>query len=416
MESSFGLTLNKSRDGITVCVDAQGADSGFLTVFYADKLGNILDCCDEVFWAPTVKKCEFLIPEHWHIPHSAGGLALFVSEKRLFAPPKGTAPVAFAPLEAADSEDTACFTFAATADIHMNFEVHARGAYKKWEKALDFYKKSGCRLVAVSGDITGDGDDGLTVEREYEIYSEIIKKSPFHPDEVFCSIGNHGNSSEGRARFVKCTKKPCETRPFEDSPWFFVERSQGDRRILLVFLAQEISASYLTASEDNFSSLQLDWFEQVMKEYDDGRTSIFVLEHAPFLEFGVGDRKPGGYRGCIATEKGFLGNNRYVRILREHPNAIMLSGHTHLSLYEGRNYQPQGEACRMIHLGSGCQSTAYNEKGELIRSWDGRYTVTPEYGSEGHILKVFDTKTVILGYNLSTGRMIPCACFELPHI
>ncbi|MBE6870766.1 MAG: hypothetical protein E7491_02330 [Ruminococcaceae bacterium] len=177
-------------------------------------------------------------------------------------------------------------------------------------------------------------------------------------------------------------------------------------------MAQELKPNYLTATQDNFSAQQLDWLEDLLIRYSGTNTNIFIIEHSLMRNFGPGDRVNGAYADPIMLDEKFPGNMRFKALLTEYKEAILMTGHTHLSFYEMLNFSDEnGTAARMIHNSSTCQPRSYTASGSMSYNSEGATTLTE--GSEGYIVSVYDDYILYTGYNLTTGKIIPRACYLL---
>ena len=128
--------------------------------------------------------------------------------------------------------------------------------------------------------------------------------------------------------------------------------------------------------------------------------------------FGPGDRYNGAYSQPIIISEKYPGNMRFVSLLREYKEVIWMSGHTHLSLYDGCNYSTEkGTAARMIHNSSISQPRGYTSAGSI--SYDNNGETTDTEGSEGYIVKVYNDRIIYTGYNLTTKQIIPAASFVM---
>ena len=155
--------------------------------------------------------------------------------------------------------------------------------------------------------------------------------------------------------------------------------------------------------------------ENVLKEFDNSNTNIFLIEHAPFLNWSPGDRLNGDYARKITFKESYTQTMRLKGLLETYKNVIMMTGHTHLTFYENENYSDQYDSfCRMVHVSSCTQTSSYNHGSKLISDTDGRKYNSPEYGSEGYLVDIYKDYIVYTGYNISTNRIIPSACILLP--
>ena len=182
-------------------------------------------------------------------------------------------------------------------------------------------------------------------------------------------------------------------------------------------MRQELSAPGESASKDNFSKAQIDWLEGMLQQYGETETNIFIIEHSPFLEIGPGDKFPRGYTAMLSFKTAFKQNMRFKELLETYKNVVVMSGHTHLSLYDNYYYSNEdGTFANMVHIGSTSQPCAYGAGSTFVRSSDGRHEVTPEYGREGYLVRVYEDYIVYTGYNLSTGKIIPAGCLIIPTV
>ncbi len=417
-EGAHAETAGYAEGTITLTPTEESTLSeGYYLLYFADNKG-LLAGYDEFASVPiTGEPVTYTVKSGTALPSEATKLIVFESTERFLdeQPDYATRAGGIAiPKEKRLKTGDATYTFGAISDVHMNYEAHNRGAYPKWQAALNFFAAEGMDDVIVAGDMTGDEFEG-TLDAQYKKYLEIIVASDYPLENIFECIGNHGNTEIGRKQFVQYTSGDGEVHPFEGSPWFYVLRENEGRDNLFIFMAQEIKAPGDSPNYDNFSKEQIDWVESVLEEYGNTDTNIFLIEHSPFLNYGPGDRHPGKYTGMVSFKRYYFQTMRLKKMLETYRNVILLSGHSHLSLYDGENYSDEnGTSCRMIHLGSGCQPCAYGIGEELVRSSDGRHEVTPAYGSEAYTVAVYEEYIVFTGRNLSTGTVIPSACFILP--
>jgi predicted phosphodiesterase len=309
------------------------------------------------------------------------------------------------------------FSFGALSDTHINYQSYNRGAYEKLRNSLDFFARKKMDIVVIAGDITGDRGESPDLEAQYQKHVEIVNASNFSSSKVFEAIGNHGNTPSDSRLLNAYLGSSEEKHPFKGSPYYhvLVDGNAGENDNLFIFMAHEIEASSDVATKDNFSAGQINWLENLLSRYDNGNTNIFVVLHSPFLNYGAGDIENGSYKNCIKFDGEFTQTMRLFSLLEEHKDAIVMSGHTHVSFYENANYSDENnQFARTVHIGSNCQPCAYGNQSTLVRNFDGRHNVTADYGSEGYTVEVYSDFIVYSGYNLSTGKKIPAACLLIP--
>ncbi len=407
---------------ITVVPGDGCALSGYYLIYYTDGEG-LLAGYDEVtaIAIDDGYAVKGRVSDGRMIPVGAKGIAVFESATRfLDSAPDISEAVATAEIPVAKQTPALGepeLSFGVLADTHMNYEPYDRGAFAKLLASMNFFAREGMSLVVIAGDATGDRGENPDLEAQYEKHIEIINESDFDLGKVYEAIGNHGNTPADAALLNKYLGGDDEAHPFKDSPYFslYLPGEGGARNTLFIFMAQEINAAGDSAKYDNFSKEQIDWLGSLLTEYDDGDTNIFILEHSPFLGFGAGDIKGGSYGGCVTFRDDFPQNMRLKGLLEQHRDAVVLSGHTHVTFYDDANYSDEYNSfARTVHVGSNCQPCGYGGGFTLVRSTDGRHDVTPTYGSEGYTVRVYRDYIVFTGYNFSTGNIIPAACLLLP--
>lgn len=409
---------------ITITPKDDSVNSGYYLLYFADDNGLIPDY-DEFASIPiTGKEVKYEVKDGTMLPLTATKLAAFESNVR-FLDDQPAYEKAIAVVTIPESKrlklGKAQLGFGAISDVHMNYEYYGYGAFKKWENALNFFSDQDLDYIINAGDVTGD--DAIDVEppltQQYQKYIDIILKSDFPLDRVYQSMGNHGNTPQTIDLFAKYLATSKENHPYENSPYYSIlipRKNSNYRDNLFIFMSQELQNSWDTAAYDNFSKRQIDWVESLLEEYGEKQdTNIFLIEHAPFLNFGPGDRHYGGYGGLIKFDSSFTQTMRLKGLLTKYKDVVMMSGHTHLSLYDNENYSDEFDSfCRMIHLSSGSQPATYGEGTVFTRNHDGRYPADKEYGSQAYVVKIYDDYIVYTGYNLSTNKVIPAACYLLP--
>lgn len=406
---------------ITVTPEADAAAEGYYLVYYTDEKG-VLAGYDELATVPiTGGKVSIPVPDGLMIPLGATGIAVFESDKRFLDEPPAI-DTAIGVCEIPESKRLKSLgdlqvSFGALSDTHMNYQPYDRGAFEKLAYSLDFFAEKKMDYLVITGDATGDRGENPDLEAQYEKHLEILNASSFPADKVYEGIGNHGNTPKDAPLLDQYLGGEDEDHPYEGSPYFslFKEGKEGQRDLLFIFTGYELKAPSDSAKYETFSVEQMDWIESLLTEYGETETNIFMIIHAPFLNFGAGDRKNGGYGACIPFKAEYPQTMRLKGLLETYKDVVVMSGHTHVTLYDGVNYSTEGEKfARTVHIGSNCQPCGYGGTDTYARSTDGRYTVTPEYGSEGYTVEIYGKYIVFTGYNFSTGKKIPAACLLMP--
>ncbi len=411
-----------AQSSIIITPGDNAATTGYYLIYYTDG-SKTLSKYDEIATvAITGSKVVHKIKNGAMIPEDAKGIAVFESSTRIVnnAPALSTA-VATADIPASKrlTLGTPDTKFGAVSDVHMNYEGYSRGAYAKWANALTFFSNWGAEYIIVTGDMTGDRGETPDLEAQYEKYNEIVAASPFPANKIYEGIGNHGNTPADAPLMDQYLGGSDEVHPYTNSPYYHVliKGGSGERDNLYIFMAQEITAAGESSTRDNFSKTQIDWVEGLLNQYGNTDTNIFIIEHAPFLNYGAGDKVNGGYTSTVRFDAAFPQTMRLKALLSTYKNAIVMSGHTHVSLYDDVNYSDEyNEFARTVHVGSTCQPCGYGGTGVYTRNTDGRYEVSTTYGSEAYTVEIYDDYIVYTGYNLSTGKIIPAACIIMPTV
>ena len=387
---------------------------GYYVVYLANEDG-LLEGYDEfASIKSTGKTVSFEVKDGIYLPSEATKLVVFESTMHFFddlPDLKFASDIIDITKDNTVDLGTLKYKFAAASDVHMNYEDYSRGAYQKWEKALDFFYDNNAECVIVTGDMTGDEN----LDYEYQKYVSIINDSNYDFNNVYECIGNHGNTPDTISLLNKYTKGNNQIHPFDNSPYYHVLIENEYRDNLFIFMAQELKAPGDSAAYDNFSKAQIDWVESLLTQYGNTNTNIFLIEHSPFLNYGAGDRHPGGYTGLVTFKQSYTQTMRLKSLLQTYKDVIVLSGHTHLTYYDNENFSDEdNDFCRTVHISSTCQPNSYNQGDTFTRNTDGRYEVTTTYGSEASLVEIYENYIIFKGYNLVTKKLIPAACIIMP--
>lgn len=395
---------------ITIEPTAESKKEGFYLVFLANEDG-LLTAFDEFACIPiTGEVVSFYVKDGRYLPSEATLLAVFESTTRtLNSQPHITEAVDIIRIPKAKQLNlgTELLTLGMTSDIHINYETLGFGSKEKWKNALNFFHKNATDYVIVTGDMTGEAD----IIGDYTYYINTINESNIPLENVYEAIGNHGNSPAMISHFTNFTSSNNEIHPFANSPYYHVILNDN----VFIFMAQELQGPSDSAVYDNFSKAQIDWLEGLLAQYTNTDKNVFVTIHSPFLNFGPGDRHNGDYVKMITFKDEYTQTMRLKGLLETYKDVIVLSGHTHLTYYEGENYSNENDSfARMIHVSSGTQTSSYNHGTKLISDTDGRVYNSTTYGSEGYIVKIYQDYILFIGYNISTNKIIPAGHILLP--
>lgn len=393
-----------------------GNKTGYCILFWADD-NEILNGYEKItsIKIDSNETVEYNMPENMAIPDGATRLAVFFAETENYTP-QGISDAIFYEIPKNKQFDSGNLemAFASVSDIHVNYNSsdpnsdNYCGAPYKWTQALNYFAELNLDMVNISGDCTSYGGAS-----EYDVYTQSIKNSKYDPAKIYMERGNH--DSQENDNFINYTSREDMVRPFEKSPWFYVLKKgdEGEKDNLFIYLAQELTSISNTNLQDNFSSAQLDWLENLLRTYAGTNTNIFILEHAFYHNWGPGDRYNGIYVQPMMINDSYVGNMRLQRLLMEYKEAVFMTGHSHIAFSEMVNYSDENNtACRMIHNSSTSQQRVYNPDGKSIRyRAEGVDNVS---GSEGYVVGVYAKDIVYNGTNLTSKERIPTACYIFP--
>lgn len=384
--------------------------SGFYLVFLANDNGLLKEYDEFACIEITGGQTTFYVKDGRYIPAEATLLAVFETTTRtLSGQPaiQSAADIIRIPKAKRLNLGTETLTLGMTSDIHINFESLGFGSRNKWKNTLNFFSNNKTDYVIITGDMTGE----TNLDDDYTYYINTIKSSSIPLENVYESIGNHGNSPSMLSVFTKYTSGSNEIHPYANSAYYHVVLQNN----VFIFMAQELQGPSDSAVYDNFSKAQIDWLEGLLAQYGNTDKNVFITIHSPFLNFGPGDRHDGDYVRMITFKEEYVQTMRLKRLLETYKDVIVLSGHTHLTYYEGENYSNENDSfARMIHVSSGTQTSSYNHGTKLISDTDGRKNNDAKYGSEGYIVKIYNDYILFIGYNISTNKIIPAGCILLP--
>lgn len=245
------------------------------------------------------------------------------------------------------------YIFGALSDIHYN-KYYSDGenddAVFAFDNALDYFDKIGADLVAVTGDLTNDGEEDSLIK-----YTEAIKDRSY---PVYTTTGNHDMAAYSNGLWQKYITDNLENCVVGNRYGDFTYTSEtGD---LFIFF-NVTKYSYSNKAEAVVWNRQLDWLEATLEANKDKQIYLFfhLFMCGPDGEShtGVGNIKnPGGYTYPLPFKYGNSDERRFRRLMRENTNVVYFSGHSHW-MFEMEIYGEQtnfsnfdGEYCTMVHI------------------------------------------------------------------
>lgn len=304
--------------------------------------------------------------------------------------------------------------FGSVSDVHVNYSEGA----DFWTNALNEYQKSGARYIIISGDLTSDGSDA-----QFEKYKSATERSSY-TGLIFSSIGNHEQQYAGRANAFRYAIYDGDGKNWvslDEAQEYFAEEYNGTLNVsvewfdaeggantyyydaliennLYIFMDQMLSATGNSSNQDNFSSIQLDWVENLLNMYsgthivgDDFQYETYnlnIVEHALIKNYSAGDKYNGSYSQPIKIQDGYPNIKRFVSLLEEYNEAIWMSGHTHLGFTTSVDFVDRVYGMDGVLTDTPTARSVHNSSVAQARWYDGNsiiYKETYESGSEGYV-------------------------------
>lgn len=423
----------------------------YYSIFWANEDG-ILSNYYAIKTAPTLNRGEDVvisIGENILIPRDADRIVICDSDA-----PDALLAEALIPEEKRLKEDNSVI-FASVSDIHVNYTAGA----KFWTNALNEYEKAGVSYIAISGDVSEDGS-------EFPLYQSATESSNYK-GLIFASMGNHEQTPKGRENFAKSAIYDGITKTWvslSNADQYFTNDYSGTLDVsvtyndiesnfttcyyyatignsLFIFMDQMLASTGNSSKQDNFSVSQISWLSNLLGIYAGDHTGdvdykynkydIFIVEHALIKQFSAGDKYPGYYSQPILINDKFTNNLKFVSLLKEYPEVIWLSGHTHMGFETSFDFidkqflidgTPNGEAmARSIHNSSISQPRWYEGASMVYKNTyeNGSegfvcYKIEKDIIFEGHCFKEFNPGKTDYDPSLFCNKIFPNASFIFP--
>ena len=313
-------------------------------------------------------------------PREAESIAIYDSE----AVERGTIDISQLK---SDRSDEMLYSFGLLSDVHLGREEIFPDA--DFANALDVFESEDVIWTCICGDITQDG-----LESELQTYRELVapRKSP-----VYVVAGNHDCTTSGNeinsSLWTGYTGLPLV---YEKSV------STGDRTDHFLFL----SMSYYNFVTPYLES-HLSWLGNKLETYKNDRCFVFTHLFFPDRAGNLNDIYP--YQNWLSgVQLEWLEG-----LCEKYVNTMWFSGHSHwqwgLQKYQDRanihreylDYEPVSGWC--VHVPS-C--------GVPITS-DGTTREGVSDGSEGAIVRVYETHVDVYGIDFKAGKYLPVAVYRL---
>ncbi len=300
----------------------------------------------------------------------------------------------------------ALYTFNSFSDIHIDEEHFGETPAYWWEyseahwaQALAYAANLGVDFIVSSGDQVTNAKLA-NLDKEWQAYQLILAQSDY-VNPIYESGGNHEVRQDDNV--------PLELQMFINGsglngsidtiaaakPYYSVtEPTTGD---LFIFMALE--GGYRPAKYDEFTTEQLDWVENLLREnYGKGK-NIYLIQHALIKGYGPGDDlETPYYSGSVDPE--LPSAQRFISLLEAYPDIVWISGHSHEDFALDYNFTDNnGTSCSMIHNPSVGNPTHVTD-GAIDYAFN-------ENLSQGYYVQTFKTAVIFNGANLCDEKMYP---------
>lgn len=300
----------------------------------------------------------------------------------------------------------ALYTFNSFSDIHIDEEHFGETPAYWWEyseahwaQALAYATNLGVDFIVSSGDqVTNAKLDNL--DKEWQAYQLILAQSDYI-NPIYESGGNHEVRQDDYVpyelqMFINGSglNSSIETLAAAKPYYSITEPTTDD---LFIFMALE--GGYRPAKYDEFTTEQLDWVENLLREnYGKGK-NIYLIQHALIKGYGPGDDlETPYYSGSI--DPTLPSAQRFISLLETYPDIVWISGHSHEDFALGYNFTDNnGASCNMIHNPSVGNPTHVTD-GAIDYAFN-------ENLSQGYYVQAFKTAVIFNGANLCDQKMYP---------
>ncbi len=230
--------------------------------------------------------------------------------------------------------------------------------------------------------LAGDMVDSGAAAEWQEIHDVMAGATDITPEQRIAAIGNHESYTDESwdvqlGRFLDFAER--------DQPWgeYVVDGDGGDVPVLV--LGQE----YPRPPEVGMSDEQVAWFDQRLDYWTGQNKQVIIMTHFPLGDTVSASWIPGYHE---AHER----NDELTSILGDHPNAILLTGHTHYPFEQGdwavRRRVPGGHPDGFVAVNTGAMHVEWDARGE---NTDDISEVVTRDINRGLTLDVHDDRVVV---------------------
>lgn len=309
------------------------------------------------------------------------------------------------------------YSFGALSDVHFNrYNKSGTGddACITFPAALDFFKDYDVSMVAMSGDLSKNGEAD-----SYEKFNRIASQYDF---PVFTCKGNHDcrreYTLENWQKYINPGVYGEEKREgvlaVADNGLDFVFRGEETHGDVFIFFSQ-IAGRYILPTSRIVTDEQLDWLEEQLETYKNERVYLFfhTFLTAPSGNPLMGEGNlltrslsfyPLFYVPCTKDEQ------RFRELMDTYKNVTFFNGHSHWAHYlESINpnlniTDYDGTTATMVHISS---VTAPRISSDTTLLWKS----ASMQRSEGYLVTVYPDHYVLTACDFLQGEMLAYATY-----
>lgn len=311
------------------------------------------------------------------------------------------------------------YNFGALSDLHFARYYNSLGddATMHFPNALNFFDEVGVSLVAMSGDISNDGErssfekfNNIASEYDFPVYTcsgnhDVDDQFTLENWQELINSGVYGeNKREG---VVEVAKNGMD---FVYAP----ENTCGD---VFIFFNQ-YQWSYGDKNNSRLvTDAQLDWLSVQLEKYKD--TTVYLFFHTFFaspegsysMTQGNIENLAGTYYDLVYTW-GAADEVRFRELLSTYKNVVAFNGHSHWK-FEMQKYNSllnitdyNGTYATMVHISSVSSPRSVKDYSEDVKE-------NGMLSSEGYLATVYEEKIVLTGIDFLRGELLAYATYVI---
>ena len=283
--------------------------------------------------------------------------------------------------------DDPLYSFGLLSDVHLGRDDIF--AVEDFANALDFFESEDVIWTCICGDVTQNGK-----ESELQIYKGIVAP---RESQVYVVAGNHDCTTSSKGINANLWAE------YTGLPLVY-EKSVSIGGVTDYFLFLSMSYYNFTAA---YLESHLSWLENKLETYKNDRCFIFTHLFFPDRAGNLNDIYPFEY--WLAG----LQLERLEGMCVKYVNTVWFSGHSHWK-WELQKYQSRANIHRDYNLSAPASGWSVHVPscGFPITS-DGTTREGVAEGSQGAIVRVYETHVDVCGIDFKAGRYLPVAAYRL---